>query len=167
MIDRKELVELLPRLRRYARVLTRDVDRADDLTQDTVERAIAREHSFRDGEGLRAWLFSIMHNLHVDRLRAKDPIDWSLDADELPEPASQPCGDPHTLRDMRAALASLPEDYREALLLVAVEGLRYHEAANALGVPIGTIMSRLARGRERLGELLGERVPAFGAGVAR
>ncbi|HYD61735.1 MAG TPA: sigma-70 family RNA polymerase sigma factor [Noviherbaspirillum sp.] len=165
MIDRDELVAVLPRLRRYARVLTGDRVRAEDLVQDAVERALARESTFQAGGNLRAWLFSLMHNLFIDGTRQREAIDWSADTAELPEMAAGHQSDPAELRDIQSALRKLPQDQREVLLLVAVEGLRYREAAEVLAVPVGTIMSRLARAREKMQELLGG-VPV-GAGEAR
>lgn len=162
MIDRNELIEVLPRLRRYARMLTGDRAHADDLVQDALERALERESSFRSGENLRPWLFSLMRNLFVDGIRAREAIDWSADSEALPEMAAPRQGDPAELRDIHTALEKLPADQREVLLLVAVEGLRYREAADVLALPIGTVMSRLARARGKMQELLGN-VPA-GAG---
>lgn len=165
LIDRDELVDVLPRLRRYARVLTRDLARADDLLQDTVERALARESTFRPGANLRAWLFSVMHNLFIDGTRQRELIDWTADMADLPEAAAGQQSDPAGMRDIQSALYRLPGEQREVLLLVAVEGLRYREAAEVLAVPVGTIMSRLARAREKMQELLGD-APA-GKGAAR
>lgn len=155
MIDRDELIETLPRLRRYARMLTGDRTRADDLVQDAIERALARESTFRTGANLRAWLFALMHNLFVDGTRQREAIDWSADSSELPEMAAPSQSDPAEMRDIHAALHKLPPDQCEVLLLVAVEGLRYREAAEVLAVPVGTVMSRLARAREKMHELLG------------
>jgi RNA polymerase sigma-70 factor (ECF subfamily) len=165
LIDRDELVAVLPRLRRYARVLTGDRARADDLVQDAVERALARESTFHAGGNLRAWLFSLMHNLFIDGTRQREAIDWSADTSELPEMAAGSQSDPAEMRDIQSALHRLPQDQREVLLLVAVEGLRYREAAEVLAVPVGTIMSRLARAREKMQELLGG--VTAGAGEAR
>ncbi len=162
MIDRDELIEMLPRLRRYARMLTGDRARADDLVQDALERALERESSFRSGGNLRPWLFSLMRNLFVDGIRAREAIDWSADSEALPEMAAPHQADPAELRDIHTALEKLPADQREVLLLVAVEGLRYREAAEVLALPVGTVMSRLARARGKMQELLGN-VPA-GAG---
>lgn len=164
MIDRSELVALLPRLRRYARLLTRDHAAADDLVQDVLQRAIEREASFRTGENLRPWLFALMHNLFVDGTRHKEAVDWSADTGELPEMSAAPNSDPAEMRDIRRALEQLPAEQCEVLLLVAVEGLRYREAAEVLGLPVGTVMSRLARAREKMQSLLGG--AANGAGAA-
>jgi RNA polymerase sigma factor (sigma-70 family) len=153
MSEVEHIVELIPRLRRYARALVADRSQADDLVQDTLERAWAKQHLFRRGTDLRAWLFTLMHNVHVNRVRAtrsSDPLDDSLP--ELQQSATQ--GDSLALRDMDRALARLPAEQREALLLVTLEDLSYEETAKALGVPIGTIMSRLSRAREKLRQIL-------------
>jgi RNA polymerase sigma-70 factor (ECF subfamily) len=156
LIDRDELIAALPRLRRYARLLTGDRCRADDLVQDALERALERESTFRSGANLRAWLFSLMHNLFVDGVRAREVVDWSVDSSELPDVVAPQQSDPAEMRDIHSALAKLPVDQREVLLLVAIEGLRYREAADALGLPVGTVMSRLARAREKMQDLLGD-----------
>jgi RNA polymerase sigma-70 factor, ECF subfamily len=166
LIDRDELVAVLPRLRRYARVLTGDRTRADDLVQDAVERALARESTFHAGANLRAWLFSLMHNLFIDGTRQREAIDWSADTSELPEMAAVRQSDPAEMRDIQSALVKLPQEQREVLLLVAVEGLRYREAADVLAVPVGTVMSRLARAREKMQELLGGVSVGAGKGEA-
>jgi RNA polymerase sigma-70 factor (ECF subfamily) len=145
-----ELVSCIPRLRRYARALVGDRGSADDLVQDTVERGWRRIAEWRrDGE-MRAWLFGIMHNLHVDQLRAR-----RLQTTALDEEATQPAhaANPSAgleIRDMEAALAMLPVEQREILLLVGLEGMTYDQIAGALGLPLGTVMSRLSRGREKL-----------------
>jgi RNA polymerase sigma-70 factor (ECF subfamily) len=149
MDERHAIVDLIPRLRRYARALVGDRFAADDLVQDTLERAWTKFHLYRGGTDLRAWLFTVMHNVHVNRVRALRPIDAITD--ELPEVAQRAVqGDSLMVRDMDRALAKLPEEQREVLLLVALEDLSYEEAARAIGIPIGTVMSRLSRARERL-----------------
>lgn len=156
MIDRNELIRTLPRLRRYARLLTGDRCRADDLVQDALERAIERESTFHSGENLRPWLLVLMHNLFVDGTRSREAIDWSADANQLPEMSAPSQCDPAELGDIHTALEKLSADQREVLLLIGVEGLRYREAAEVLGLPVGTVMSRLARAREKMQELLGD-----------
>ena len=151
-----ELIALLPRLRRYARALAPDRFAADDLVQDTLERAWSRRALWTPGTDLRAWLFTVMHNLHLNQARRHQVTD---EADELHDEAlaapSTGGGEGLvTLRDLDRALARLPVEYREVLVLVGVEGLRYQEIADVLGIPIGTVMSRLSRGRERLRTLL-------------
>jgi RNA polymerase sigma-70 factor, ECF subfamily len=149
MDERQAIVDLIPRLRRYARALVGDRFAADDLVQDTLERAWAKFHLYRGGTDLRAWLFTVMHNVHVNRVRAQRPTDAiTVDLPEVAQAAVQ--GDSLMVRDMDRALAKLPDEQREVLLLVALEDLSYEEAARALGIPIGTVMSRLSRARERL-----------------
>jgi len=153
MSDAQSLIELIPRLRRYARALVGDRATADDLVQDTLERAWSKLHLYRQGTDLRAWLFTVMHNVHVNRMRASRPSD-PLD-DEMPELAQRATqGDSLLVRDLERGIAALPLAQREVLLLVALEDLSYDETARALGIPIGTVMSRLARAREKLRLLL-------------
>jgi RNA polymerase sigma-70 factor (ECF subfamily) len=153
MSDARSLVALIPRLRRYARALVGDRAAADDLVQDTLERAWAKLHLFRQGTDLRAWLFTVMHNVHVNRMRAARPTE-ALD-EEMPELAQRPAqGDALLVRDLDRAIATLPVTQREVLLLVALEDLSYEETARVLGIPIGTVMSRLARAREKLRVLM-------------
>ena len=149
MSDAQSLIELIPRLRRYARALVGDRAAADDLVQDTLERAWSKLHLYQSGTDLRAWLFTVMHNVHVNRVRAARPTD-PLD-DEMPELAQRATqGDALIVRDLERGIAALPVAQREVLLLVALEDLSYAETARALGIPIGTVMSRLARAREKL-----------------
>jgi RNA polymerase sigma-70 factor, ECF subfamily len=149
MSDAQSLVALIPRLRRYARALVGDRAAADDLVQDTLERAWTKLHLFRRGTDLRAWLFTVMHNVRVNQLRAARPTDvLEDDMPELAQRATQ--GDSLLVRDLDRAVAALPVAQREVLLLVALEDLSYEEAAQVLGIPIGTVMSRLARAREKL-----------------
>lgn len=153
-MDSRSLLSELPRLRRYARALVCERAAADDLVQDTLERAWSRLAQWRPGGDLRAWLFSIMHNLRVDQLRRPgltlQPCDGELP--EMPVRATQ--SDHLELGDLAAALERLPEEQRAVLLLVALEEMTYEEVAGTLGIPLGTVMSRLARGRERLRQIL-------------
>ena len=153
MSDAESIVEFIPRLRRYARALAGDRTAADDLVQDTLERAWSKLHLYRRGTDLRAWLFTVMHNVYVNQRRAARPV-VSLE-EEMPELA-QPAREMDTLmlRDLDAAIRKLPPDQREVLLLVALEDMSYSEAAGALEIPIGTVMSRLARAREKLRAML-------------
>ncbi len=149
MNDAERLVELIPRLRRYARALVGDRASADDLVQDTLERAWAKLHLYRRGTDLRAWLFTVMHNVHVNKVRATRVTD-TLE-DELPELAQRASqGDTLLLRDLDRAIARLPSEQRAVLLLVTLEEMSYEEVARALGIPTGTVMSRLSRAREKL-----------------
>jgi len=140
----------LPRLNRYARALRRNREDADDLVQDTLERAWSRAALWQGVGDMRGWLFSIMHNLHVDALRRGrlDQVDFHDFLPEVPVAAAQ--AERLLLRDLDAALAALPPEQREVLMLVALDGMAYAEIAKLLGIPIGTVMSRLSRGRERL-----------------
>jgi len=151
-MDRAAIAEHIPRLRRYARALAGDSHRADDLVQDTLERALTKFHLWRHGSDLRAWMFSIMHNVFINQLKSRR----ELALDEVAEAAleSAPQSDPLQLRDLDAALRRLPAEQREVLLLVGLEQLSYAEASQALNVPVGTVMSRLSRGRERLRDLM-------------
>jgi RNA polymerase sigma-70 factor (ECF subfamily) len=149
MNEAERLVELIPRLRRYARALVGDRASADDLVQDTLERAWAKLHLYRRGTDLRAWLFTVMHNVHVNKVRATRVTDTLEDGlPELAQRASQ--GDALLVRDLDRAIARLPSEQRAVLLLVTLEEMSYEEVARALGIPIGTVMSRLSRGREKL-----------------
>jgi RNA polymerase sigma-70 factor, ECF subfamily len=143
--------EQIPRLRRYARALTGDRNAADDLVQDTLERAWVKLHLWRRGSDLRAWLFTIMHNVFVNQLRgrrAKPLVALDGEALDVPDRAAQ--SDRLEVRDLDAAVRLLPDEQREVLLLVGLEELSYRETAAALGIPIGTVMSRLSRARERV-----------------
>jgi len=150
---RPDLIEHLPRLRRYARALTGDVNRADDLVQDTLERALAKLDLWQPGSDLRAWLFTLMHNLFVNQIRVRRPLETVME-DALDEPVSGGQMEALAARDIHAALAQLPEEQREVLLLVGLEQFGYAEAAQVLGVPTGTVMSRLSRARERMRQML-------------
>jgi len=152
-----DLIAALPRLRRYARVLTGDVNRADDLVQDTLARAWEKRRLWQAGSDLRAWLFTIMHNVHVNQyaVRRRELAETSIDADDgvahgwdLPVRATQ--SDRVELIEVLAHISKLPTDQREVLVLAAIEELRYEDIARVQGVPIGTVMSRLNRAREKL-----------------
>jgi RNA polymerase sigma factor (sigma-70 family) len=147
--DGQRIVELIPRLRRYARALCGDRARADDLVQDTLERAWNKFHLWRPGSDLRAWLFTVMHNVHVNQVRAsRDHAMLDDDGDEMAVQAVQ--GASLEIRDLERALSLIPTEQREVLLLIALEDMSYAEVANTLGIPIGTVMSRLSRAREKL-----------------
>lgn len=148
------LAEATSGLRRYAFALTGSQEEAEDLVQDTLVRAIAAARTFRSGGNLRAWLFSIMHNAFVSRVRRRSPPTVELDGDAAA--AAQPPSQMMQLevRDVLAALNRLPDAQRAALSLVALEDFSYQQAAKALDIPLGTLMSRLARGREALRQSL-------------
>jgi RNA polymerase sigma-70 factor (ECF subfamily) len=154
--------EHIPRLRRYAVALLHDRVAADDLVQDTLERAWSRWHLWKPGTDLRAWLFAIMHNVFVNqlaaaKLRAVQPFDDEIN--DVPVGATQERA--LEMRDLRRCLAAMPEEQRELLLLIGLEQLSYEQAASTLDIPIGTVMSRLARGRERLRNCMTGVTPAL------
>jgi RNA polymerase sigma-70 factor (ECF subfamily) len=154
---RTELAGLLPRLRRFARVITRHVADADDLVQVAVEKALTHAGQWRPGSRMDSWMFGIMKNAWIDEVRARR----RRDRFHAPEEAGATVGDSSAAaRDIalsvEAAMERLPDEQRMAIALVLVEGLSYRDAAGALDVPIGTLTSRLARGREALQALLGD-----------
>ncbi len=140
----------VPALRRYARLLTGNAARADDLVQDTLERACRKWALWRPGGHLRAWLLSMMHNLHLNHVRDWRHDEQHLDLDEVPEPTHEPLRHAAERMDLQQALLKLHPAHREVLLLVVVEEYAYAEAAGILGVPLGTVMSRLHRARVAL-----------------
>jgi RNA polymerase sigma-70 factor, ECF subfamily len=152
-----EIEAEIPRLRRYARALTRDVAAADDLVQDCLARALSKLHLWQQGTDLRAWLFTILHNQYVNYVRRSvregAPIGLSDNEPLLTRSPQQ--GQRLELRDLERAIAKLPDEQQSAILLVGLEGMRYEEVAAVLGVPVGTIRSRLSRGREALRKLVG------------
>lgn len=148
-----EVQPLIPALRRYARAMLRNRDDADDLVQDVLERALGNWQGRRKAASLRSWLFAILHNLALDRLRRRARRGTDAPLETVPEAwLARPAEQEHALgqQDVLAHLAQLPEDQRAVLLLVSVEDLSYAEAAAVLDVPMGTVMSRLSRARERL-----------------
>ncbi len=151
----RDFVQHIPRLRRYARALTGDRGRADDLVQDTLERALVKFHLWQPGSDLRAWMFTIMHNVYVNQVRASAAaVNIALDDDTALPTMRATQSDRLEVRDLQVALLRVPEEQREVLLLVGVEQMTYEEAAGVLGIPIGTVMSRLSRARERLRALI-------------
>ena len=156
-LPHEDLLAAIPRLRRYARVLTGDSTRADDLVQDTLVRAWDKRSLWRSGSNLRAWLFTIMHNVHVNgrAIAQREAANISLDSEDEDSPPLQVAEhgnqlDRIELSEVVQQVSRLPTEQREVLLLVAVEGLRYEEIAKALAIPIGTVMSRLSRARGKL-----------------
>jgi RNA polymerase sigma-70 factor (ECF subfamily) len=151
----RDFIQYIPRLRRYARALTGDRARADDLAQDTLERALIKLHLWQSGSDLRAWLFTLMHNVYVNQLRSRPAAMIAGLDDEAMQIAVRPTqSDLLEVRDLQTMLLRLPEEQREVLLLVGLEQMTYEETAGVLGVPMGTVMSRLSRARERLRALL-------------
>jgi len=148
-----QAMQHIPRLRRYARALTGDASAADDLVQDTLERALVKQNLWREGTDLRAWLFTVMHNVFVNQVRSA-AFSRTVQLDDALADQPQEGSDRLEIRDLDAALQALPEDQRAVVLLVGLEQMSYDEAARVLEVPIGTVMSRLSRGRERLRRLM-------------
>jgi RNA polymerase sigma-70 factor, ECF subfamily len=149
------LEEQIPRLRRYARALTRDMIRADDLVQSCLVRAIAKQHLWERGTNLRAWLFTILHNQHVNDVRHSVREGNSVELDEAPQltvPGNAIAS--LELRDLERAIGKLPSEQRQVILLVGLEGMAYEEVATVLNVPVGTVRSRLSRGRDQLRRLM-------------
>ena len=157
----RQVEEQIPRLRRYARALTRDATRADDLVQICLTRAVAKSHLWQRGTNLRAWLFTILHNVHVNEvhraLREGLAVPVEDAAPLMTAPASQEAW--LQLRDLDRAMARLAEEHRQVLLLVGLEGMQYEEAAMVLQIPVGTVRSRLSRGRAELRRLMGMTEP--------
>ena len=163
MSDFAGMLEIqIPRLRRYARALTRDFSRADDLVQNCLARAVAKQHLWQYGTDLRAWLFTILHHQHVNDVRRSIREGSHVTLEELPALTAQPDAIAVLqLRDLEAALGKLQLEQRQVILLVGLEEMSYEEVANILNVPVGTVRSRLSRGRDQLRRLMGmeERAP--------
>ncbi|HVE49821.1 MAG TPA: sigma-70 family RNA polymerase sigma factor [Casimicrobiaceae bacterium] len=161
-----DLVAAIPRLRRYARVLTGEASRADDLVQDTLARAWEKRALWQAGTDLRAWLFTVMHNVFVNQraLAMRDARNVSLDADQVAvdlwQLAVRPSQHAHVeLGEVLREMMRLPQEQREVLVLAAVEEMKYEEIASVLDIPIGTVMSRLSRARDKLRRIVSEPVP--------
>ncbi|HEX4158836.1 MAG TPA: sigma-70 family RNA polymerase sigma factor [Rhizomicrobium sp.] len=156
----KALIAQLPALRRYARALTGNTALADDLVQDCIERALRQWEGLRDLQRLASWLRSILHNLYIDELRRSRSRGHEEEVTEMADDLalSTPAQDGTTAIDFVRAMGRLSVEHRQVLLLVGLENKNYRDVADELGIPIGTVMSRLARGRERLRNALeGER----------
>ena len=152
-MNRAQVVEQLPGLRRYARALTGNAWAADDLVQDTLERACRKWLLWRGGSDLRAWLFTLMHNLYLNQRRTLVPVQ-ALDDEALAfvAGAADVAGD--TAIDLDRCLQRLPAEQRAVLLLVTLEDMAYADVARVLGIPVGTVMSRLSRARSRMRDLM-------------
>lgn len=170
----EQLIALLPNLRRFALTLARSPDLADDLVQVTCEKALANSTSFQPGTRLDAWLFRIMHNAWIDQVRRRRSTGQAVDIEDIVDLAgSDGRADAEasiSLKETFAAIAALPEEQRSILMLVCVEELSYQETADALGIPVGTVMSRLSRARKKLAAALGinaelERSPDSAGGL--
>lgn len=149
----QQVEPLIPALRRYARALMRQREAADDLVQDCLERVISRWHLKRDEGDTKAWLFAILHNLAVNRLRQQGTRGGHVDVEAVDDAvfATPPRQEERLqAKELIAALSELPDELRSVLLLVSVEDMSYAETARVLGIPIGTVMSRLSRARDRL-----------------
>jgi RNA polymerase sigma-70 factor (ECF subfamily) len=146
----------IPRLRRYPRALFRNRAAADDLVQNCIERALAKRHLWKPGTSMRAWLFTIMHNQYVTQVRraVREGVAVSISETEPSLTRAADQGKRLELRDLDRALARLPNEQRVVILLVGLEGLSYEAVAEAIGVPVGTVRSRLSRGREALRRLM-------------
>jgi|HigsolmetaAR202D_1030399.scaffolds.fasta_scaffold59826_1 RNA polymerase sigma-70 factor (ECF subfamily) len=151
-----EIEQLIPRLRAYARVMTKDHDRADDLVQTCLERALRSLNQFTVGTNLRAWLFTILRHAHINEVRRQAKWAGSLDSAECEDlfPVGAPQDKIIEFRDLNRAFRRLSKPDRNVLSLVGAEGMSYQDAADALDVPIGTVRSRLSRARTRLRSLM-------------
>jgi RNA polymerase sigma-70 factor (ECF subfamily) len=159
----------IPRLRRYARALTRNAVRADDLVQETLARALRKEHLWEPGTDLRAWLFTIMHNQNVNEIRRAMRDDATVDLENCSAvliATTDPTAS-RQLRELERALAQISEEQRQVILLVGLEGMSYEDAAAILNIPVGTIRSRLSRGREALRQLMDMEVKSTSAAAVR
>jgi RNA polymerase sigma-70 factor (ECF subfamily) len=165
--DSVQMIACIPRLRRYARALAGNRVLADDLVQDTMERGWRKLATWRRGSDMRAWLFGIMHNVYVDQMRKPALVTEVLD-ENVTVPSTDG-GETQRLemRDLESALGLLPDEQREVMLLVALEEMTYAEVAATLGIPVGTVMSRLARGRERLRAAMEGRAPVSSLKVVK
>jgi RNA polymerase sigma-70 factor (ECF subfamily) len=159
---RQQLLSTIPRLRRYARSLVFDSSAADDIVQTALERALAHWHQFDQRRDILVWVISIAHNAHMDDRRRRSHLVnvEPLDLQDGPDSIAAPASDPGLRMDLVAALSRLPVEQREPLLLVTLEQLSYAECAEVLHIPIGTVMSRISRGRVALRALLDGHVPA-------
>jgi RNA polymerase sigma-70 factor (ECF subfamily) len=152
------LIEVeIPRLRRYARALTRDVVLADDLVQSCLVRAFAKQHLWHRGTDMRAWLFTLLHNQHVNEIRRSVREGKHVSIDDAAPALTVKANaiDVLELRDLEKALGQLAPEQRQVILLSGLEVISYEDMASILGVPIGTVRSRLSRGRDHLRRLMG------------
>jgi RNA polymerase sigma-70 factor (ECF subfamily) len=152
---RELIISLLPRLRRFARTITRNPHDADDLVQASIERALRHHEQWRPDSRFESWMFGIMRNAWIDEVRSRHRRDKVLAPEESGENVGDRSSEAHVeMLSVQSAMAELPDEQRMAVALVLIEGLSYKEAADVLDVPIGTLTSRLARGREALQRLL-------------
>ena len=170
MAVQDDIAEQVPSLRRYARALVGDRDCTDDLVQDTLERSLRYVTQFRRGRNPRRWLMTIMHSVFVNDLRkaSRQTSPTAFNEDEIADARNAVRGNQIScveVRDFDCALQMLPEGQREVVLMVGLEDMSYAEVARVLGIPVGTVMSRLSRGRERLRELTARARPESELGV--
>ncbi len=154
---RQQIVTCLPNLRRYALALVHDGEHADDLVQDCLVRAMSRLHLWQPGSNMRTWLFSILHNQHINSTRRNNTRPDGTDLADIPDKACDGEASPESslmIGDIDKAINLLEADQRNVILLVGVEQLSYVETAEVLNIPIGTVMSRLSRGRKALKEIM-------------
>jgi len=148
------ITDHIPRLRRYARALVGDVHAADDLVQDCLERAWSRQHLYDSSQAIRPWLFSILHNIYANAARQYHRTPPLLPLNQVDDITNAQYEAELSLRDLERSLALLANEHREVLLLVGLEQLSYKETAEVLKIPLGTVMSRLTRARDKLRELM-------------
>ncbi len=144
------LVDHIPRLRRYARALCHSTHAADDLVQDTLERALIKQSLWLDQHRLRPWLFSIMHNLFINQVRRQGQAPPLMELDDCVGDTSSRADRLLTAQRLQHCISQLPDEQKEVFLLVSLEGFAYEEVASILGIPVGTVMSRLSRARDKL-----------------
>jgi len=166
-MESKEILAVIPHLRRYARALLADRAAADDLVQDTLERAWSHFAQLRTGSDMRAWMFGIMHNLRIDQLRRPVLGTRPIEEEDFEVPTRPTQTDELEVRDIATALQQLPEEQLEVLLLVTLEEMPYADIATTLGIPIGTVMSRLSRARVRLRMIMETQLPSTKLRVVR
>jgi RNA polymerase sigma-70 factor (ECF subfamily) len=169
-MDRSDLLAQIPGLRRYARALTGNTWAADDLVQDTLERACSKWRLWTVGSDLRAWLFTVMHNLYASDMRRsqrRQQVGTPVDVDTLAHELAAPDDTTALEIDLQRCLLQLPEEQRTVLLLVSMEDMSYEQVARVTGSPLGTVMSRLSRARTRLQQLLDAPAVAPGASVGQ
>lgn len=155
------LTAQLPALRRYAMVLIGNRATTDDLVQDCIERALRQFRTLQHLERIGGWMRTILHNIYIDEIRRHRRQGLNVNVMDIENTAAGTVAarDPSAVMDLDRALASLSIEHRQILLLVGLEGLNYREVANELSIPVGTVMSRLARARERLREALEPAAP--------
>ena len=151
-----EMTRTIPQLRRYARALVKSVDSADDLVQDCLERACSRKQLWDESKPIRPWLFTILHNVYANNARRFHHSPALVSIDHIEESAMPSNGVDMSLKDLRKGLDMLSDEHRQILLLVGLEQLSYKEAAEILGIPLGTVMSRIARARKNLHQFMNE-----------